>query len=203
MCGIIGFTGSKPAKDIIIDGLEQLEYRGYDSAGLALLHDGKITVKKRTGKVAELRKLCEEDDNPATCGIGHTRWATHGGVTELQNVHTVGLEVFQAGMQVVPERAGVAGRGLGGQDELPPPAAQGEADLFLAVCVGPGGVKKVNAVVQRLLEQIGGPIPGDTLNGQRAKTVFVDVEPGAAQRNSCHKNPPAFLVCLNSRQAWS
>ena len=86
MCGIIGFTGSKPAKDIIIDGLEQLEYRGYDSAGLALLHDGKITVKKRTGKVAELRKLCEEDDNPATCGIGHTRWATHGGVTDA-NAH--------------------------------------------------------------------------------------------------------------------
>ncbi len=86
MCGIIGFTGNKPAKDIIIDGLEQLEYRGYDSAGLALLHDGKITVKKRTGKVAELRKLCEEDDNPATCGIGHTRWATHGGVTDA-NAH--------------------------------------------------------------------------------------------------------------------
>lgn len=86
MCGIIGFTGSKPAKDIIIDGLEQLEYRGYDSAGLALLHEGKITVKKRTGKVAELRKLCEEDDNPATCGIGHTRWATHGGVTDA-NAH--------------------------------------------------------------------------------------------------------------------
>ncbi|MCM1287819.1 MAG: glutamine--fructose-6-phosphate transaminase (isomerizing) [Clostridium sp.] len=86
MCGIIGFTGSKPAKDIIIDGLEQLEYRGYDSAGLALLHDGKITVKKRTGKVAELRKLCEEDDNPASCGIGHTRWATHGGVTDA-NAH--------------------------------------------------------------------------------------------------------------------
>lgn len=86
MCGIIGFTGNKPAKDIIIDGLEQLEYRGYDSAGLALLHEGKITVKKRTGKVAELRKLCEEDDNPATCGIGHTRWATHGGVTDA-NAH--------------------------------------------------------------------------------------------------------------------
>ncbi|MCM1084193.1 MAG: glutamine--fructose-6-phosphate transaminase (isomerizing) [Clostridium sp.] len=86
MCGIIGFTGNKPAKDIIIDGLEQLEYRGYDSAGLALLHDGKITVKKRTGKVAELRKLCEEDDNPASCGIGHTRWATHGGVTDA-NAH--------------------------------------------------------------------------------------------------------------------
>jgi glucosamine--fructose-6-phosphate aminotransferase (isomerizing) len=86
MCGIIGFTGKKPAKDIIINGLEQLEYRGYDSAGFALLHDGTITVRKRTGKVAELRKMCAEDNNPATCGIGHTRWATHGGVTDT-NAH--------------------------------------------------------------------------------------------------------------------
>lgn len=86
MCGIIGFTGYEPAKDIVIDGLELLEYRGYDSAGVALLGDGRISVSKRTGKVAELRKLCEADDNRATCGIGHTRWATHGGVTDA-NAH--------------------------------------------------------------------------------------------------------------------
>lgn len=86
MCGIIGFNGMKPAKDVIIDGLEQLEYRGYDSAGFALLNDGEITVRKRTGKVAELRRMCENDDNPASCGIGHTRWATHGGVTDT-NAH--------------------------------------------------------------------------------------------------------------------
>ncbi|MCM1272722.1 MAG: glutamine--fructose-6-phosphate transaminase (isomerizing) [Clostridium sp.] len=86
MCGIIGFTGNMPAKDIIIDGLEQLEYRGYDSAGIALLGAGEISIKKRTGKVAELRRLCESDDNKATCGIGHTRWATHGGVTDI-NAH--------------------------------------------------------------------------------------------------------------------
>lgn len=86
MCGIIGFNGMKPAKDVIIDGLEQLEYRGYDSAGFALLNDGEITVRKRTGKVAELRRMCENDNNPASCGIGHTRWATHGGVTDT-NAH--------------------------------------------------------------------------------------------------------------------
>ena len=86
MCGIIGFTGNTPAKDIIIDGLERLEYRGYDSAGIALLSDNHISVRKRTGKVAALRKLCEELENSSTCGIGHTRWATHGGVTDV-NAH--------------------------------------------------------------------------------------------------------------------
>lgn len=86
MCGIIGFTGNAPAKDIIINGLERLEYRGYDSAGLALLEDGNITVKKRTGKVEELKKLCADSEYTATCGIGHTRWATHGGVTDV-NAH--------------------------------------------------------------------------------------------------------------------
>ena len=86
MCGIIGFTGNVPAKDIIINGLEQLEYRGYDSAGIALLADGEITLRKRTGKVAELKKLCNSEELNATCGIGHTRWATHGGVTDT-NAH--------------------------------------------------------------------------------------------------------------------
>ncbi len=86
MCGIIGFTGNIPAKDVIINGLERLEYRGYDSAGIALLEDGEISVRKRTGKVAELKALCADDENTATCGIGHTRWATHGGVTDA-NAH--------------------------------------------------------------------------------------------------------------------
>ncbi len=86
MCGIIGFTGNMPAKDIILDGLELLEYRGYDSAGVALLNNGEISLKKRTGKVAELKNLCATDENDATCGIGHTRWATHGGVTDV-NAH--------------------------------------------------------------------------------------------------------------------
>lgn len=86
MCGIIGFTGKKAARDIILNGLERLEYRGYDSAGVALLEDGKISVKKRTGKVAELKGLCQSEENTATCGIGHTRWATHGGVTDA-NAH--------------------------------------------------------------------------------------------------------------------
>ena len=95
MCGIIGFTGNEPAKDIIIGGLERLEYRGYDSAGLALLSNDQIQVRKRTGKVEELRKLCEAEKMPATCGIGHTRWATHGGVTDVNaHPHRVGKGVL-------------------------------------------------------------------------------------------------------------
>ena len=95
MCGIIGFTGNEPAKDIIIGGLERLEYRGYDSAGLALLSNDQIQVRKRTGKVEELRKLCEAEKMPATCGIGHTRWATHGGVMDVNaHPHRVGKVVL-------------------------------------------------------------------------------------------------------------
>jgi glucosamine--fructose-6-phosphate aminotransferase (isomerizing) len=86
MCGIIGFTGKKPAKDILIDGLEKLEYRGYDSAGIALLEKDALVIKKKAGRVSELRDLCSDGEYTSTCGIGHTRWATHGGVTDV-NAH--------------------------------------------------------------------------------------------------------------------
>lgn len=85
MCGIIGFTGKRTAQDILLDGLEKLEYRGYDSAGIAWFKDnGSISVRKTAGKVKDLRAIC--DENEATCGIGHTRWATHGGVSNA-NAH--------------------------------------------------------------------------------------------------------------------
>lgn len=83
MCGIIGFTGNNPAQNILIDGLEKLEYRGYDSAGIALQEvNGNIEIRKKAGKVAFLREYCENHSSASTCGIGHTRWATHGGVTD-------------------------------------------------------------------------------------------------------------------------
>ncbi len=75
MCGIIGYIGNKEAQPIIINGLKKLEYRGYDSAGLALCED-EVKVFKALGKVADLEKVI--DQSIATCGIGHTRWATHG-----------------------------------------------------------------------------------------------------------------------------
>lgn len=87
MCGIIGFTGTSQAADILINGLQSLEYRGYDSAGIALVQDDQTKVIKTTGKVAELRdKVAATEGTHGTCGIGHTRWATHGGVTTV-NAH--------------------------------------------------------------------------------------------------------------------
>ena len=91
MCGIIGFTGKLEAQDILLNGLASLEYRGYDSAGIAYFKDtGKISLRKTVGKVKDLRAICD-DENSSTCGIGHTRWATHGGVTNANaHPHKVG-----------------------------------------------------------------------------------------------------------------
>ena len=91
MCGIIGFTGKLEAHDILLNGLASLEYRGYDSAGIAYFKDtGKISLRKTVGKVKDLHAICD-DENNSTCGIGHTRWATHGGVTNANaHPHKVG-----------------------------------------------------------------------------------------------------------------
>lgn len=87
MCGIVGYVGDKCAKDVLIGGLRQLEYRGYDSAGIAV-PDGKggLEVVCRVGKVQELADAVEDMSLPASCGIGHTRWATHGKPSEI-NAH--------------------------------------------------------------------------------------------------------------------
>lgn len=91
MCGIIGFTGRLKAQKILTEGLAALEYRGYDSAGIAYFKDtGKISIRKTVGKVKDLLAICD-DENNSTCGIGHTRWATHGGVTNANaHPHKVG-----------------------------------------------------------------------------------------------------------------
>src|SRR5690554_3512780 len=78
MCGIVAYVGTNQAFPIVLKGLKRLEYRGYDSAGIAVLHDGKINNYKRKGKVSELENYVVDKDTEGTIGIGHTRWATHG-----------------------------------------------------------------------------------------------------------------------------
>jgi glucosamine--fructose-6-phosphate aminotransferase (isomerizing) len=103
MCGIVGYVGGRPCRDLLIAGLEKLEYRGYDSAGISLLSDGHVETVRAVGNLANLREAIGLDADtpvsgggavavatpPATIGLGHTRWATHGRVTE-QNAHPHG-----------------------------------------------------------------------------------------------------------------
>lgn len=87
MCGIVGYTGTQQAAPILLDGLKKLEYRGYDSAGIAVLNDGVIKVDKVSGRIANLCELTDEGKEcPGMIGIGHTRWATHGAPTDT-NAH--------------------------------------------------------------------------------------------------------------------
>ena len=95
MCGIVGYVGQRPVKEILLAGLEKLEYRGYDSAGISMLADGDLRSVRAVGNLSHLREAVVEESGegavavatrPATSGIGHTRWATHGRVTE-ENAH--------------------------------------------------------------------------------------------------------------------
>ena len=86
MCGIVGYIGDQLASDIILDALKRLEYRGYDSSGIATLDKGKINLTRAVGKLAHLRAALQDKSQAGNIGIGHTRWATHGGVTEA-NAH--------------------------------------------------------------------------------------------------------------------
>ncbi len=86
MCGIIGISGGRPVARPLVEGLRRLEYRGYDSAGLAIVQDGALRVHKREGKIAELERALPWDELRGTCGIAHTRWATHGEPSEV-NAH--------------------------------------------------------------------------------------------------------------------
>jgi len=86
MCGIVAYLGHKPAQPILVEGLKRLEYRGYDSAGVALLDGGAINVRKTAGRISVLEEILEEASSYDTLGIGHTRWATHG-VPNTTNAH--------------------------------------------------------------------------------------------------------------------
>src|SRR3954447_14424851 len=85
MCGIVGYIGNNDSKEILLKGLEKLEYRGYDSAGIAVKNENGVHVFKEKGRIADLREIVNEDVK-ANIGIGHTRWATHG-VPSKSNSH--------------------------------------------------------------------------------------------------------------------
>ena len=93
MCGIIGYVGPRAAKPLLIRGLERLEYRGYDSAGVALidgglslLEDGELDYVRAVGNLAKLKNAAKSNGSASSIGVGHTRWATHGRVSE-ENAH--------------------------------------------------------------------------------------------------------------------
>src|SRR4051812_29059306 len=98
MCGIVGYVGHKGAQDVVVEGLRRLEYRGYDSAGIALVADGALASEKRAGKLANLEKAIIDHPLPAaTIGIGHTRWATHGAPNDV-NAHPHSGESRRVGL---------------------------------------------------------------------------------------------------------
>src|SRR6201987_3731814 len=108
MCGIVGYVGRAKATPILLDGLRRLEYRGYDSAGLAIVEKGHVETRKCAGRIAALAKLVRKEPVSGSLGISHTRWATHGGVNDenahphfdasgkLALVHNGGIENYQA-----------------------------------------------------------------------------------------------------------
>ena len=86
MCGIVGYVGHKDAADVLVDSLSKLEYRGYDSAGIAVFEDNKIVTEKSKGRLQDLSdKLANGHKPEGVCGIGHTRWATHGEPSDINS----------------------------------------------------------------------------------------------------------------------
>ncbi len=88
MCGIIGYIGQQRAVPVLLNGLRRMEYRGYDSAGVAVLHNGNLNITKVSGKIASLREMLQGHEPPGSIGLGHTRWATHGEPTQT-NAHPI------------------------------------------------------------------------------------------------------------------
>src|SRR4030043_551093 len=86
MCGIVGYVGPRETNKVLIEGLRRLEYRGYDSAGIAVFQKGKIEIRRKVGKLTNLEELIEKETFDGKVGIGHTRWATHGRPSD-ENAH--------------------------------------------------------------------------------------------------------------------
>ncbi|MGY1641646.1 glutamine--fructose-6-phosphate transaminase (isomerizing) [Geodermatophilus sp. SYSU D00703] len=160
MCGIVGYVGPQNALDVVLDGLRRLEYRGYDSAGVAVLADGAMATAKKAGKLANLEKVLADRPLPqATIGLGHTRWATHGGPTDrnahphvsadgkVAVVHNGIIENFAA-LRVECETAGVEFTSETDTEV----AAHLLAAQYAATPEGPGRLAEAMRAVSRRLE---------------------------------------------------
>lgn len=173
MCGIVGYIGSRPAESIIIKGLKRLEYRGYDSAGIAQVN-GQLDIKKAKGKVAILEKLLQINPVNSTLAVGHTRWATHGEPNDVNaHPHTGGSKKFALVHNGIIENYDVLRAGLLQKGHV----FEGETDT---------------EVLAHLIEEIDHVIEGD----------FVDAVQQALQQVIgtygiviVHKDFPDMLIC--------
>jgi glucosamine--fructose-6-phosphate aminotransferase (isomerizing) len=160
MCGIVGYVGPQDSLDVVLEGLRRLEYRGYDSAGVAVLSEGGLTTAKKAGKLANLEKELADAGLPAsTIGIGHTRWATHGGPTD-RNAHPHvsadgQVAVVHNGIieNFVPLRAEIEATGVEFSSETDTEVvAHLLAAVYAETPAGPGRLAEAMRAVSRRLE---------------------------------------------------
>ena len=144
MCGIVGYIGSNNAVPVLLDGLRRLEYRGYDSAGMAILNGNGIELRKRVGRIANLAELLKESPTEGEIGISHTRWATHGGVSDdnahphfdqsgnialVHNGDRIRLSVKARSLDLLVDESVLAQRR--GTMRVAPPPRRGYAQLYM------------------------------------------------------------------------
>src|SRR4051795_1129411 len=160
MCGIVGYVGPQASVEVVLEGLRRLEYRGYDSAGVAVLADGQLSPAKKAGKLANLEKVLADQPLPAsTLGIGHTRWATHGGPTD-RNAHPHvsadgSVAVIHNGIieNFAPLRAEIEATGVEFSSETDTEVvAHLLAAVYAETPAGPGRLAEAMRAVSRRLE---------------------------------------------------
>ncbi len=194
MCGIIGYVGEKAAVPIVLEGLRRLEYRGYDSAGVAVLTNGAIERRRTAGKVSALRNLLARAPLPGTTAIGHTRWATHGSPKE-ENAHphsdcTGGLVVIHNGIieNYLDLRADLLRRGHRFASETDTEVVAHWLEETLKKSPAPGSPKEAEAAVVAALQAA-----TQTLRGAYALAILWNKAPGIIV---CAKTASPLVVGL-------
>ena len=134
MCGIIGYCGPREASEVLLAGLKRLEYRGYDSSGIAVIEDGSILIHRKPGKISALEEKLEKVTHKGTTGIGHTRWATHGKPTQ-DNAHP--HRDCTGEIAVTPSAANTCAANCDGvASHIPPSAWFGRMSVIVRLCAG-------------------------------------------------------------------